>query len=326
MMVFIVVISGCQKEIYEDLPVLPMVDKTTIQKEVALQPVLNLGQIEALIKKQKEKGGVALSAVEVAGVISGLSTKSAEVLDPLIIVRRLDYRTSIVTDVNVTTFTGYLEIDEYDDIVKAYTFSQTYPIVDGKVVYDSYYIFDFEFDCPQNRHYTLSKVTNVWNVKYYFNGDDGVSFSYNLPVFNGENGPNTVAIIPFENGKGVVQGYNETIGNTPKIFETSAFDCYENTSDYLYMTFSFYEQNIKSSVKIDISVLDGASYVILRGEENGERVQRYCDVLQTIQFQSLSFVATFDVTSVRICGRNGCNYYSTKLVKTEGKISYYELE
>lgn len=325
---FVVILSfltACQKEVFEDLPILPIVDKTVLQKEAAMEPVLNEVQISALTKAQKANGGVALTAAEVSQII-GLTTKNAAIPDPTIVVRLLDHRESIVTDNSLTRFTCCLRINENHDVDEMYTFSQTYPIVNGRVVYDSYFIFDFELDCPQNRHYSLTKVTNVWDVKYYFMADDKVNFSYNLPVFNGENGQHTVAIIPFENGKGVVQGINETLGNSPKIFETEAFDCYENASGYLYLTFSFYQSNIRSSIEIDQKVLEGVSYLVLRGEQDGEILKQYCDVLQTKQFQTLSFTATFDVSSVRICSRNGCYYYNTKYVREENGIKYYKLE
>lgn len=336
--IMIVFFSSCQKEeaviVPETKPVEAKVvispaDTLAYQAKVASFLVLNVRQINALTAAQKAKGS-KLSNIEVAKVISEIfNLKKAEIAqsENLIIVRPLDSRESFIsTDYTtgysfITRFGVYMAIDDNKNVIEMITFSQAYQIRDGIIDQSSFW-FDFELDCPQNVSFSLTKVTNVYNVKCFFIGEDEISFSYNLELFNG----NMINIIPFEKGKCIVQGYNQTQGNSAKLFESTVFDCYVYFRNLpLALTIPGIS-NIRSSVIINTNLLQGVNTIVLKGEDqNGNSLFEYPDVLQTIQLSELSFVATFDIRSVRINGRYGSYEYNTELVKNENGISYYRL-
>lgn len=325
--------SSCKKE---ELPAfeVPVVEAkatafskaeiSALQKSASLHPILTQNEIDALVSARNKQDTI-LSNTQVTEILSEIKNlKNGRIQENTVIIRALNSQEYQVTDNALTKIIGCLVINqETSELVQQWTYYLTYPIVDGVVDFNSFW-FDYEFDCSKDYTKVLNKTTSVYNVKLNFMGNDNISFSYYAEVFNDGDNQNKMKVTPFENGSYIVTGTNRTYGHSAKMFETRIFDCYNS---YFLDMVILGNSNVRSSVSIDTSLLEGAYNIVLRGKDDkGNDVFTYRDVLQTEQVTSLSFLATFKVTVVRICSNNnGCWDYPVEMVKTENGISYYRL-
>lgn len=329
--IIIAIFTSCQKEkvlIPETQPVeavvtLSKAEISALQKEAALWPVLTQKQAEALVSVRNKQDTI-LSNIQVADILSEIKDlKDGRISQNTVIIRALNSQEYQVTNNTLTKLIGCLVInEETGELIQQWTYYLSYPIVNGEIDFTSFW-FDYEFDCSKDYTKVLNKTTDVYGVKLNFMGNDNVSFSYYAEVFNDGANQNNIKVTPFENGSYIVTGTNKTFGHSAKMFETRIFDCYN--SDFLDMVIVG-NSNVKSSVSIDTSLLEGVNSIVLRGyDDQGNDVFTYRDVLQTQQVSSLSFLATFNITRVRICNNDGCWEYPVELVKTEGGISFYKI-
>lgn len=331
MVIFSFIFSSCKEEVLipETQPVetvtvtLSKAEILALQKEAAARPILNQKQIDALVSARSKQSEV-LSNTQVASILSELNElKDGRIPVNTVIIRALNSQEYQVTNNTLTKLIGCLVInEETGELIQQWTYYLSYPIINGEIDFTSFW-FDYEFDCSKDYTKVLNKTTDVYGVKLNFMGDDNISFSYYTEVFNDGDNQNKIKVTPFENGSYIVTGTNRTFGHSAKMFETRIFDCYNS---YFLDMVIVGNSNVKSSVSIDTSLLEGVYSIVLRGhDDKGDDVFTYRDILKTQQVFSLSFLATFDVTVVRICNNNGCWEYPAELVKIENGVSYYRL-
>lgn len=302
----LVAMSSCEKEI---MPV-PQNDVawTTTEIEAFKVQVHNLGpdkiQLNALITEQVSKGLSFLSRVQVENILMGL--KSATIYDDMIIIRSLGSKQDIVINNQITTFFGYMQIDERADKTHEYTYSLTFDIKNGKVDTSSY-SFDFELGCPQAKPCYFDKSVNPTDLSCFGIDEKGNIFYFNLNSYYEEG---TIYIRPYEGIKWFIQGYDR---NSQQDFVTSLVDYYDDSNN-LPMLVEMHSSNIVSVVEIDQNLLKGANSIQLVGvDDNGDEISIGYKVPYSPQLPNqLSFNATFKVTGLYICGKYGCNWYTVK--------------
>ena len=264
---------------------------------------------------------------EVQVFIENGNLKSANIEDDasLIEIFPLDSRTyEIYTDKAVKYFVYYeININGYRQ--KMLTFSQIYPVKDGKVDLSQYVLDDIQVGCPFNRYFTLKNGNDISQLTYFFHFDDGRQFTY-----FGDRNSYRIQIPPIAGVKiQLTVAYDN--GDMAQQFNTELFGYYDESS-IVNLKFEIKKDNILSYIKIDKSLLQGAYSIQIYGEDpdNGNTLYvnyRFEGYESTLD--KLSFAAPFSkVMFVNICGMNGCWQYQVKLDadSTVGGVKLFSLK
>ncbi len=297
-MVLLITVPSCQKE------------------EILISDV----QIEAI--KAQLVATPTLSKEEVETVLSSQKLKSASLNEEetLVQVLDLDERTFEVNDQFAIKNLVYMEFGQNGNLLKLITIRQIFDVNNGNIDVNSYSI-EYEIGCSYSRNFQLGVQGNVNQITFFLHFKNGKQLA-----FYG-NGNNNITLLPIARASWqLLVNYYDNI--LQQQYLTDLINFYDQ-SNVINLRLELKSKNLKSTVKFDRNLIEGAYNVQLGGfDASGNyRYMSYQVMYDSSMPEKISFEAYFDIQDVNICGTNGCYGYSTKdskytVYNADGTILY----